>query len=108
MLLIKEKKVGTIFMDLCKAFDTFNHNLLLAKLNAYGFYFNAIKLVQIYSLERFQSAICNDFREWCKILLGTSQRSILGPPLFNICIYDNFYFIQVLQICLFADDNSLY
>ena len=42
----KGKKVSTIFMGISKAFDTVNHNLLLAKLNAYGFSFNAIKFIQ--------------------------------------------------------------
>ena len=51
--LYKGKKVSAIFMDLSKAFDTLNHNFLLAKLNAYGFFFNAIKFVQSYLLERF-------------------------------------------------------
>ena len=50
----KGKKVGTIFMDLSKAFDTLNNNLLLAKLNEYGFSFSAIKFIQSYLLERFQ------------------------------------------------------
>ena len=48
------KKVGIIFMDLSKAFDTLNHNSLHAKLNAYGFSFSAIKFVQSYLLKRFQ------------------------------------------------------
>ena len=48
----KDRKVATIFMDLSKAFDTLDHNLLLAKLNAHGFSFNAINLVQSYLLEQ--------------------------------------------------------
>ena len=91
----KGKKVGTIFMDLSKAFDTLNHNLLLAKLDAYGFSFDAIKFVQSYLSERFQRVnINNNFSEWCKILLGVPQGSILGPLLFNIFINEIFYFIQ--------------
>ena len=105
----KGKKIGTIFMDLSKVSATLNHNLLLAKLNAYGFCFNTIKFVQSYLPERFQSVnINNNFSKWCKILLGVPQGSILGPLLFNIFINDIFYFIQDAYICNFADDNSLY
>ena len=53
-VLDKGKKVDTVFMDLSKAFDTLNHNLLFAKLNAYGISFSAINLFK---------AICrNDFK----------------------------------------------
>ena len=53
-VLDKGKKVNTVFMDLSKAFDTLNHNLLFAKLNAYGISFSAINLFK---------AICrNDFK----------------------------------------------
>ena len=41
----KDKKFGTMFMDLSEVFNTLNHNLLLAKLKEYGFSFSAIKLV---------------------------------------------------------------
>ena len=112
----KGKKVGTIFMDLSKAFDTINHNLLLANylpiyylLNAYGFSFNTIKFVQSYLLERFQRVNTNNnFSQWCKILLGVPQGSILGPILFDILINDVFYFIQDAYICNLADDHSLH
>ena len=92
----KGKKVSTIFMGISKAFDTVNHNLLLAKLNAYGFSFNAIKFIQSYLLERFQRVNINsNFSEWYKILLRVPLGSILGPLLFNI-----FYFIKDSYILL--------
>ena len=56
----KGKKVDTIFMDLYKAIDTLNHNLLLAKPNAYGFSFDAIKFVQSYLSERFRRVNINN------------------------------------------------
>ena len=78
----KDKKVGTIFMDLSKVFVTLNHNLLLAKLNAYSFSINAINFVPSYLSERCQRVnINNNFSELCKILLGV-------PNLFNIFIND--------------------
>ena len=99
------KKVAPVFMNLSKTFDTLYHNLLLAKLNANGFSSNAKKFVQNYLLERFQRVnINNNFSEWCKILFGVRQGSILGPLLFNIFINDVFYFIQNAYICNFPED----
>ena len=53
------EKVGVIFMDLSKAFDTINHSLLLAKLKAYGFSNQALRLLQSYLCNRFQRSIIN-------------------------------------------------
>ena len=47
-------KVGAIFMDLSKAFDTLNHRLLLAKLKAYGLQPAALKQMENYLTVRFQ------------------------------------------------------
>ena len=44
----KGENVCTIFMDLSKAFDSLNHDLLLAKLKAYGFSENALKFMSSY------------------------------------------------------------
>ena len=56
-------------MDLSKAFDTLNHNLLPAKLNVYGFSFNATKFVRNYLSKRFQRVNINsNFNEWHEIL----------------------------------------
>ena len=56
------EKFGTMFMDLSKAFETLNHNLLFDKLNGYGFSFNAIKFLQTYLLEQSQRVNVNNKR----------------------------------------------
>ena len=43
---------GAVLMDLSRAFDTLNHNLLIAKLNAYGFKHNALTLIYSYFTNR--------------------------------------------------------
>ena len=59
------EKLGAIFMDLSKAFDTINHSLLLEKLKAYGFSNQALRLLQSYLCNRFQRSIINgSFSSW--------------------------------------------
>ena len=64
----KGEDVCTIFMDLSKAFDSKNHDLLLAKLKAYGFSENALKLICSYLNDRWQEVqIDNNFSLYNKV-----------------------------------------
>ena len=50
---------GAILMDLSKAFDTINHELLIAKLEAYGFTKNALQILFNYLCDRWQRTQIN-------------------------------------------------
>ena len=100
---------GAILTDLSKAFDCLNHNLLIAKMAAYGFDKNALLFIQNYLNERKQRTKVNgSFSLWLELKHGVPQGSILGPLFFNIFINDMFYFIKHTKVANYADDNTLY
>ena len=71
-------KVGVIIMDLSKAFDSLNHELLLTKLKAYGLHShsNSVTFMRSYPTKRLQRfKINNSFSEWGKVLNGVPQGS---------------------------------
>ena len=97
---------GAVLMDLSKAFDCMNHELLLAKLYAYGFSKDALALINSYLKNRWQRVKINDsFSQWTELLLGVPQGSVLGPLLFNIYLNDLMWFIDG-DVTNYADDTT--
>ena len=102
------KIVGGILMDLSKAFDCVPHDLLLAKLAAYGIDDSLILYIHSYLLNRKQCVcINNTLSEFNKVISGVPQGSIVGPILFNCFFNDFYYFIENAKVHNFADDNTL-
>ena len=101
---------GALLTDLSKAFDCLPHDLLLAKLYAYGFDMKSVTLLHSYLTTRKQRVkIDNVYSSWEEILFGVPQGSILGPLLFNIFVCDLFEFINKdVNIASYADDNTPY
>ena len=100
---------GALLTDPSKAFDCLNHDLLIAKLNAYGFRLPALRLIHDYLLNRKQrTRINNSYSTWTKIVFWVPHGSILGPLLFNIFLADLFFIVNSTDIANYTDDNKPY
>ena len=100
---------GALLTDLSKAFDCLHHDLLIAKLEAYGFGHSSFILIyNCLSGRKQRTKVNNVYSEWNELETGVPQGSILCPPIFNIYINDIFYFVNEDTVANFADDNTPY
>ena len=105
----QDLEFGALLTDLSKAFDCLPHDLIIAKLNAYGVDISAIRLIFDYLTKRNQRAkIGNDYSSRREILYGVPQGFPLVPLLFNIFICDLILITDDFKMANYADDTTPY
>ncbi|CAH1230673.1 VKORC1L1 [Branchiostoma lanceolatum] len=103
------KVTVALFLDLRKAFDTVNHEILLGKLQKMGFDSGTAHWFRSYLTDRFQCVdIQNKLSALSRVTCGVPQGSVLGPLLF--CIYTNDLpkVVRKCSIHMYADDTVIY
>ena len=97
-----------VYIDLSKAFDCLDNNILLSKLKFYGLNDNAIKLLKNYLSDRNQYVqLGNTKSQLHGISRGIPQGSVMGPLLFNIVINDLNAATKKFDLIMYADDTTL-
>ena len=95
-------------MDLSKAFGCIPHDLLIAKLHAYGLDVDTVKFLHNYLKHRKQSAAIKNISSFLRTRLsGVSQGSVLGSIIFSIFIKDLFLWLTKSDLHNFADGNTI-
>ena len=105
----KQEEPCTIFLNFSKAFDTVNHEILLAKLQYYEIRGTTLKWFESYLHNSQQFVKLNqDISDQKTISCGVPQGSILGPLLFLIYVNDIYLSALEISFHLFADDTCLF
>ena len=104
------KLTGVIFLDIRKAFDSINHDILLKKINNhFGFTGIHLKWFESYLNHREQQCFVNgQTSSPMKIICGVPQGSILGPLLLLLYINDMPDCLKSTSPCLYADDTQIF
>ena len=101
--------VAVVAVDLSKAFDSIDHGLLLAKLEAYGVQPRSVRLLGSYLSQRQQCVRLGPVTsDWKTVERGVPQGSLLGPLFFNIFINDVTKCAPGVSMRLYADDTTIY
>ena len=96
-------------MDLSKAFDSLNRELLIAKLKYFVLDQNAVEFFKSYLSNWCHCCkINNTLGDWRKIIASVLQGSILCPLLFNIFLNDIFFFLKDANLGNYVDGSTLY